>query len=95
LNPQTPPRYATVHLAACLPTEVPEVPVTLPLMTGVVVCGVPFVVLAVRYGREGAGLHDRTTVHRATSERLALRRREAHAGKVAHVCVHTAIYLIT
>ena len=77
-----------------IPSEVPEVPVTLPLMTGVVVCGVPFVVLAVHYGRGGTDLHDHTTFHRATSERLALYRRKSRTGRVEHVLVHKASYLL-
>jgi len=76
-----------------LPTEVPWIPVTLPLMTGVVVCGVPLVVLAVRYGRGETDLHDHTTVGRATSERLALHRHKSHSGRVGHVRVHTPSYL--
>ena len=78
-----------------LPSKVPEVPVTLPLMTGVVVCVVPLVVLAVHYGRGGTGLHDHTTFHRATSEWLALHRRKARSGRVTHVRVHTTSYLLT
>ena len=78
-----------------LRSEVPEVPVTLPLMTGVVVCGVLLVVLAVHYGRGGIGLHDHTTAHRATSEWSALHRRKAGYGRVAHVRVNTTSYLLT
>jgi len=78
-----------------LRSEVPEVPVTLPLMTGVVVCGVPLVVLAVHYGRGGIGLHDHTTAHRATGKRLALHRPKVCCGRMAHVRVHTTSYLLT